>query len=114
MKDGGIILVEGAVVDGRPEASARFYYHEMLGEDASNWWVPTRPCLRQWIECSFLSPSMSTAQRIRQRARWLCSLAKAGNGHPQKLMRAGGRDNRSLRHHGQSRSQEGLGVRVAR
>jgi SAM-dependent methyltransferase len=55
MKVGGLIIVEGAVVDGA-EASARFYYHEVLGDDASNWWVPTVPCLRQWIECSFLEP----------------------------------------------------------
>lgn len=56
MKVGGLIIVEGAVVDGAEEASARFYYHEVLGDDASNWWVPTVPCLRQWIECSFLEP----------------------------------------------------------
>src|SRR5262249_34165373 len=55
-KDGGIIVVEGAIVDGPQEASARFYYHELLGDDASNWWVPTPSCLRQWIECSFFDP----------------------------------------------------------
>jgi tRNA (mo5U34)-methyltransferase len=53
MKDDGIIIVEGAVVEGPREASARFYYHELLGDDPSNWWVPTLPCLRQWVECSF-------------------------------------------------------------
>jgi tRNA (mo5U34)-methyltransferase len=53
IKDGGSIVVEGAIVDGPQEASARFYYHELLGEDASNRWVPTLPCLRQWVECSF-------------------------------------------------------------
>src|SRR5207342_362992 len=52
-KDGGIIIVEGAIVDGLQEASARFYYHELLGDDPSNWWVPTLPCLRQCVECSF-------------------------------------------------------------
>jgi tRNA (mo5U34)-methyltransferase len=56
MKDDGIIIVEGAVVEGPQEASARFYYSELLGDDASNWWVPTLPCLRQWIECSFFEP----------------------------------------------------------
>jgi tRNA (mo5U34)-methyltransferase len=56
MRDGGIMIVEGAVVDGPGQASARFYYHEVLRDDASNWWVPTVPCLRQWIECSFLEP----------------------------------------------------------
>ena len=56
MKDDGIIIVEGAVVEGPQEASARFYYSELLGDDPSNWWVPTLPCLRQWIECSFFEP----------------------------------------------------------
>jgi tRNA (mo5U34)-methyltransferase len=56
MRDDGIIIIEGAVVDGPQEAFARFYYHELLGDDASNWWVPTPSCLRQWIECSFFDP----------------------------------------------------------
>jgi tRNA (mo5U34)-methyltransferase len=56
IKDDGIIIVEGAVVEGPQEASARFYYSELLGDDASNWWVPTLHCLRQWIECSFFDP----------------------------------------------------------
>jgi tRNA (mo5U34)-methyltransferase len=56
MKDDGIIIVEGAIVDGPKEASARFYYRELLGDDPSNWWVPTISCLRQWIECSFFEP----------------------------------------------------------
>jgi tRNA (mo5U34)-methyltransferase len=56
MRDDAIIIVEGAVVDGPQEAFARFYYRELLGDDASNWWVPTPACLRQWIECSFFEP----------------------------------------------------------
>jgi tRNA (mo5U34)-methyltransferase len=96
MKEGAVILVEGAVIDldasptaqasapepARPghglgrrlrrwlradpaEASAprprpagndcyaRFYYRNAFADDTSNWWVPTPPCLRQWVECSF-------------------------------------------------------------
>jgi len=53
LKDGGLIIVEGPVVCGPAEPYARFYYHEALGDDASNWWVPTLPCLREWIECSY-------------------------------------------------------------
>ena len=56
IKDEGIIIVEGAIVDGPQEAYARFYYRELLGDDPSNWWVPTISCLRQWIECSFFEP----------------------------------------------------------
>ena len=57
IKDEGIIIVEGAIVDGPQEAYARFYYRELLGDDPSNWWVPTISCLRQWIECSFYEPA---------------------------------------------------------
>jgi len=69
MKDGGIILVEGAIIDLEAERSrdpfaasrpgpqndcfARFYYRNQFCGDHSNWWVPTVPCLRQWVECNF-------------------------------------------------------------
>jgi tRNA (mo5U34)-methyltransferase len=32
---------------------ARFYYRNAFVFDNSNWWVPTIPCLRQWVECNF-------------------------------------------------------------
>jgi tRNA (mo5U34)-methyltransferase len=32
---------------------ARFYYRNAFAWDTSNWWVPTVPCLRQWVECNF-------------------------------------------------------------
>jgi tRNA (mo5U34)-methyltransferase len=32
---------------------ARFYYRNAFAFDNSNWWVPTIPCLRQWVECNF-------------------------------------------------------------
>ena len=51
---GGTMIVEGPVVLGVSDASARFFYHELLGDDPTNWWVPSVPCLRQWIECSYL------------------------------------------------------------
>jgi tRNA (mo5U34)-methyltransferase len=53
MKEGGTMLVEGAVIDSE-DCYARFYYREPYVLDHSNWWVPTVGCLRQWIECSFL------------------------------------------------------------
>jgi tRNA (mo5U34)-methyltransferase len=51
MKDGGVLLVEGAVIDS-PECFASFHYRDHYAGDPSNWWVPTVPCLKQWIECS--------------------------------------------------------------
>jgi tRNA (mo5U34)-methyltransferase len=88
MKEGAVIVVEGAVIDAEPprptppptprrrlalgrwlradppapppgpvadDCYARFYYREAFAFDDSNWWVPTIPCLRQWIECNFFA-----------------------------------------------------------
>jgi tRNA (mo5U34)-methyltransferase len=78
MKEGGLIIVEGAVIDAelpwpglsgrlrrllpdqRPAAKgddcyARFYYRNTYAGDDSNWWVPTVPCLLQWVECNFFA-----------------------------------------------------------
>ena len=52
MKDGALIYVEGAVLN-EPGCHAAFYYRDCYRGDYSNWWVPTRTCLRQWIECSY-------------------------------------------------------------
>jgi tRNA (mo5U34)-methyltransferase len=86
MKEGAIIIVEGAVIGAEPpkpepglgrrlrrwlrvdppatamapphsanadDCFARFYYRNAFAADDSNWWVPTVPCLRQWIECNY-------------------------------------------------------------
>lgn len=52
LKDGGRLLVEGAILD-EPGCFARFFYRESFCGDLSNWWVPTIECLRQWVTCSF-------------------------------------------------------------
>lgn len=56
MKEGGTMIVEGAAIDA-PECYARFYYEETFCRDNSNWWVPTVPCLRQWVACNFFEIS---------------------------------------------------------
>jgi len=65
MKEGGILVVEGAIIDleaergrkssagGQNDCFARFYYRNQFFGDRTNWWVPTVPRLRQWIECNF-------------------------------------------------------------
>jgi tRNA (mo5U34)-methyltransferase len=53
MKDGGTIVVEGAAIPGSHECCAKFHYEEHYFGDPSNWWIPTIPCLRQWVECNF-------------------------------------------------------------
>jgi tRNA (mo5U34)-methyltransferase len=77
MKEGARIIVEGAVIDAEPERPglgpslrrllrgrrrargddcyARFYYHNAYAADDSNWWVPTVPCLLQWVECNYFA-----------------------------------------------------------
>jgi tRNA (mo5U34)-methyltransferase len=54
LKVGGHLITEGAILD-EPGVSARFFYHDHHKGDRSNWWVPTRDCLRQWVECSYFS-----------------------------------------------------------
>jgi tRNA (mo5U34)-methyltransferase len=55
LKTGGTILVEGEALMDREHATASFFYADVLGGDASNWWVPTLRCLREWVECSFFA-----------------------------------------------------------
>jgi len=52
MKDGGILITSGHVIPS-DEVFARFYYKNAFAGDHTNWWVPSTPCLRQWIESSF-------------------------------------------------------------
>jgi tRNA (mo5U34)-methyltransferase len=52
-KDDGLILVEGDVIYGSEKCSADFFYRRSYGKDESVWWVPTVPCLREWVESSF-------------------------------------------------------------
>jgi tRNA (mo5U34)-methyltransferase len=52
LKEGGIMVVEGQVIDS-PDVSAHFYYRRHFADDPTNWWIPTIPCLCDWIECSF-------------------------------------------------------------
>ncbi len=53
MKDGAVLIVEGDAIYNRHDVSAQFFYRQWHNRDASNWWVPTIPCLRQWLESSF-------------------------------------------------------------
>jgi tRNA (mo5U34)-methyltransferase len=50
-KIGGLILVEGEV-KWSDQSYAEFYYNKTYSQCHSNWWIPTIPCLREWIECS--------------------------------------------------------------
>lgn len=52
MKEGAILLDEGQVIDD-PKIYAEFFYSRWFSDDGSNWWVPTIPCLREWINSTF-------------------------------------------------------------
>lgn len=52
MRDGAIIVIEGAIFN-RPGCFANFFYKEKYFDDATNWFVPTVECLRQWVECNY-------------------------------------------------------------
>jgi tRNA (mo5U34)-methyltransferase len=53
MRDGGLLVIEGDAIFGTTESIARFHYHDWHFGDPSNWWIPSIPCLRQWVESSF-------------------------------------------------------------
>ena len=53
MKTEGMILVEGDVLYGPSEPYAKYFYGASRLGDASVWWIPTIPCLRQWVESSY-------------------------------------------------------------
>jgi tRNA (mo5U34)-methyltransferase len=53
LKTGGLLVAEGEVIGAEHRSYARFYYQRHYQKDPSNWWVPTVPCLREWIECNF-------------------------------------------------------------
>lgn len=68
IRDGGTLIVEGPVIDGRRGSYARFFYRDVLADDRSNWWVPTLSCLLEWIECSYFEiehVSEPTLQEVR-------------------------------------------------
>lgn len=52
LKTGGSIIVEGPIILNDTGCYARFLYHD-AENDPSNWWIPTRRCLAEWLESSF-------------------------------------------------------------
>ena len=52
LKTGGAIVIEGPIIIDDERCYARFLYRDAV-PDRSNWWIPTRRCLGEWIESSF-------------------------------------------------------------
>ncbi len=53
MAPGGVMVVEGPVLDGTNRVFSDFYARTWFADDPSNWWIPSMACLREWLDCSF-------------------------------------------------------------
>jgi len=84
LKPGGIVLVEGAILEGAPSADAAWagkegfvaamadvpmacYIKAKYEEEWSNWWVPNLTCLRDWVESSGFEILRSTTMEDSRR-----------------------------------------------
>jgi tRNA (mo5U34)-methyltransferase len=70
---GGVLVVEGPVIDNDKDSFATFFYQDLFADDVSNWWVPTLRCLRNWVECSYFEvisearrPMLGRPSRLRR------------------------------------------------
>lgn len=57
MKTGAKIIIEGPIYTNDDTAYARYHYDDALLEDRSNWWTPSRRCLREWVTSQFFDIS---------------------------------------------------------
>ena len=53
IREGGVMVVEGPAYDDASRAFATFHYRDRFLGDRSNWWVPSRRALEEWIESTF-------------------------------------------------------------
>lgn len=63
----GVMIVEGPLIDNARDSFATFHYQDIFADDVSNWWVPTRRCLREWIESSYFDIEHETIVPARAR-----------------------------------------------
>ena len=82
-KENALLLVEGPAFRSRTRSYARFYYDRWHRGDASNWWVPSRRCLREMIECSFFRITREAATTNVRPVKW--------TGQPFACIEAAGR-----------------------
>jgi tRNA (mo5U34)-methyltransferase len=52
MSEGGLMIVEGPALESE-RVFATFSARTWFAEDPTNWWVPTVPCLHEWLDCTF-------------------------------------------------------------
>jgi tRNA (mo5U34)-methyltransferase len=62
LRPGGLLVVEGEVLNERRRVAAEFLYRRVHFNDPSNWWLPTIPCLEEWVESSFFAVDWGLAR----------------------------------------------------
>jgi tRNA (mo5U34)-methyltransferase len=55
MRPGGTLIIEGEVLHRRRDCVAQFCPDDSHKGDATNWWVPSVPCLQAWLRASQFS-----------------------------------------------------------
>ena len=57
VKSNGEVIIEGGVINDADRSYAEFYYgengNELYRKDKSNWWLPSRRCLKDMLQCSY-------------------------------------------------------------
>ena len=69
-KENALLLIEGPAFRSRTRSFARFYYGRWHLGDASNWWIPSRKCLREMVECSFFQVTDELRATKFRRTKW--------------------------------------------
>lgn len=84
MKTGAKIIIEGPVYANNDRAYADYHYGDPLEPDPSNWWTPSRRCLRDWVTSQFFD--------IREEFERPDPPKRLGSGIRRTVKRALGRD----------------------
>lgn len=83
MAEGGLIIVEGDVIYDADDAYAKFFYRNIWKKDPSNWWIPTIPCLRGWIESSYFEICKEYPVKSPSSQKFSIGLANIFNAHTE-------------------------------
>lgn len=77
------MVVEGDVIYDVDDAYAKFFYRNTWNKDPSNWWIPTIPCLREWIESSYFEILKEYPEKPRSSQKFSVGLANVFKAHTE-------------------------------
>lgn len=83
MADSALMVVEGDVIYDVDDAYAKFFYRNTWNKDPSNWWIPTIPCLREWIESSYFEILKEYPEKPRSSQKFSVGLANVFKAHTE-------------------------------